>query len=395
VKRRFAHWTAKALDAFAPSATPEDLRRIFLVWILTTGALWVLAYGAASVFLENRVTTWHYTHLRALDVWARWDSALYTDIARWGYQRREGRADNTPWFPLYPYLIRYLMPHPRYHYPMGQAISLVCFLLLLCVLFDVVAKAHGTPVAHRAVLYMSIFPSALFFRAVYSESLFTLLVLLTYRAFIRERYLPCGIYGALAAMTRLPGVMLLPAFGATVLWEAAMKKRPFRPAMFWLGLIPIGLLAVMAIQWREVGDPLAFLHSASRPDLNRSLSLPGASVVGDLQRMAAGWNFPLGNIEFNLILDDVVAVAAMVGAVYFFRRYGFLPGCLSLCLLLPAVMSGRTIGMIRYVLPIFFYVVFLAEIGDRRPGFHNAWLIVSSLLLAFYTICFACWYWTA
>jgi len=58
-------------------------------------------------------------------------------------------------------------------------------------------------------------------------------------------------------------------------------------------------------------------------------------------------------------------------------------------------MSGRTIGMIRYVLPIFFYVVLLAETASRRPWFHSLWVYVSGLLLAFYAIAYACWYWAA
>jgi hypothetical protein len=379
----------------APSASWSDVRLILLIFVATTALLWIVAYGASTVFPENDVETWHYTPFRPLDVWARWDSALYVDIARWGYERAEDRPDYTPWFPLYAYLIRYLSPRPRYDYPVGHIISLISFLLLLFVLFDVVAEKLGKDVARLSVLYLSIFPSALFFRAVYAESLFTLLVLLSYRAFLSERYLRCGIYGGLAAMTRVPGIMLLPAFGATLVWETVRGQKRLRPSMLFVGVIASGLAAVMIIQWRAVGDPLAFLHAAALPDLERTIMPPGQSLVEDLKRMMTEWNFAKGYIEFNLVLDNVAAVLAVVGAFYFFRRYGFLAGALALCLLLPPLMSGRTIGMIRYILPIFFYPVLLAEIGSSRPWFHTFWVFASTLFLAFYTICFACWYWTA
>lgn len=394
MSQRFLAWLREGLRGLAPSARAEDFRRIALVYFFTTMAIWFLAYGASTVFIENKVATWHHTRTRPFDVWARWDSGPYVDLARWGYKRREGYSDFVAWFPLYSYLIRILSPSPRYHYPMGEMISLVSFLLLLCIVFDLVAQEKGKDVAHLTVLYLSIFPSALYFRVVYAEALFTLLILLSYRGYLRENYLRCGIYGALAATTRWPGIALLPAFGATAIWEVLRGRKKFRPAMLFIGLVAVGPAVVMGIQWREVGDPLAFLHAVSRPDFQRAVSFPGASVVADVKRMLAEWSFRHGAIEFNLILDDLVAVLAVAGAIYFFRRYGFLQGIFALGLLLPPLMSGRTIGMMRYVLPIFLYVVFLAEIGQRRPWFHNLWIFCSSLFLAYYTICFACWYWT-
>jgi len=389
-------WMRRALASPAPSATRQDVRTIILIYLVTTASLWVLAYGVTAVFPENQTPRWHSTKVKALDVWARWDSARYLDIARMGYQQSaDGSNDNTRWFPLYPYLIASLMPAYRYQYPAAQLIALVAYLMLLFVLFDVVAQWHGKSVAHLAVLYLSIFPSALFFRAVYAESLFALLILLSYRAYSRGSYFRCGLYGALAAMTRPPGIMLLPAFAAALTWEIAQKKKTFRPAMLWIGTIAAGLAAVMLIQWRAVGDPLAFLHAAARSPAPRSLSFPGTSLVTDLKWMFTGWDLLTGKIVFHLLVDDIVAVLALVGAIYFFRRYGCLAGCLSLFLMLPPLMSGQTIGMIRYVLPIFFFPIFLAEIGDRRPWFHSFWLYASCLFLAFYTICFACWFWTA
>jgi hypothetical protein len=123
------------------------------------------------------------------------------------------------------------------------------------------------------------------------------------------------------------------------------------------------------------------------------ITFPGASLIEDLKGIVATWDFKTGRIGVHLLIDGIVAILAIVGSLYFFRRYGFLTGALSLALLLPPLMSNLTIGMIRYILPVFFFPVFLAEIGRKRPWFHSFWVFASSLLLAFYTICFACWYW--
>ena len=388
-------WFGRAFVALAPSATRADIGRIAAIWLATTAVLACFAYGATAVFPESDAQMWHVTKRKLLDVWVRWDSARYLDIARRGYCVYEDGTDNTRGFPLYPYLIAALMPFHRYQHAMAQGISLAAFFLLLCVLFDVAAKRHGKAVAHRAVFYMCIFPSALFFRALYAESLFTLLVLLSYRAFVNDRYARCAVYGGLAAMTRFPGIMLLPAFGVTLLWEIGRGQKRFSPAMCWIAAIAVGLAAVMLLQWQATGDALAFVHSPAHAEFSRSLSWPGASIVADTKQMATTWDFGTGRIALNLLFDDIAAVLAIALAIPLFRRYGFLAGCLSVSLILPPLMSGQTVGMIRYILPAFYYVIFLAEVGERRFWFHTLWVYASSLLLAFYTICFACWYWTA
>lgn len=387
-------WLRHPVQALAPSVNQGALGTILLVYFGTTAALWLLAYGASTVIRENsKVAKWHYTHVRALDVWSRWDADMYVGIVRKGYAPETGGSYYKPWFPLYPYLIKALAPSPAYHHPIGQAISLVCFFLLILVFYDIVATRLGPTVAGLAVLYISIFPSALYFRAVYAESLFILTLMLSYRAFIQERYLACGVFGSLAAMTRVPGIMLLPAFGASLVWDMIKGRKRFQPSMLLVGLIACGTGVVMWIQWQALDDPLGFLHAQN--ETYRRLLLPGWAVLRDFKHILTGWDFAAGKIEFNPMLDCFTAVLVGLASLYFFRRYGSLEGTLSLALLFPASLMGYSNGMIRYVLPVFFVPVFLAEIGARRPWFHALWVFFSSTLLAYYMVCYACWYWTA
>ncbi len=61
----------------------------------------------------------------------------------------------------------------------GIVISLACYAGVVVVLFRLVALDFGERTAFRAVLYVSIFPTAFFFQAVYGESLFLLTALLS------------------------------------------------------------------------------------------------------------------------------------------------------------------------------------------------------------------------
>ena len=395
---RLASWVRRGFSLFAPAVSSDDFRLIMLVFVVTTTVLWLIAYGAASVIRTENAPWPDYTDAKFRAVWVRWDSYYHIEIARFGYRERDDRPVTTPWFPLYGFMIRYLTHRWRQHYSMGQCIALASFFLMLCVLFDVVAQRWGKDVARLAVFYGSIFPGSVYLRAVYPDSLFVLLVLLSYRAFTGERYGRCGLYGALAAATRLPGIMLVPAFGSALIWEIVHKRKSFQPAMLWVGLIAAGLGAVMAVQWRGVGDPLAFLHAA-RYGVPRSFACPGVGQFTDLWHMVASWDFRTGeNVDPRLLLNDLAAIAAMAGAVYSFRRYGFGAGCFVLCLLLPSLMAAGTSavagtnGLIRDATAVFVYLVLLAEIGHKRPWFHTLWIYVSGLLLTFYTACFVCWH---
>ena len=95
------------------------------------------------------------------------------------------------------------------------------------------------------------------------ESLFLLLILLSLYFFEKERFALAGLFGALATMTKTPGILLLGAY-CLVFIEKLLLKHPKRVEKFkWLGvaIIPLGLLVVFLIYGRQYGDFLAYFHS--------------------------------------------------------------------------------------------------------------------------------------
>ena len=78
------------------------------------------------------------------------------------------------------------------------------------VMYALTRNEFSEEIARRAVLYAAVFPTAFFFLAPYSESLFLLLVLLSFWSARRGRWAMAGATGALAALTRNLGVLVVP-----------------------------------------------------------------------------------------------------------------------------------------------------------------------------------------
>ena len=130
-----------------------------------------------------------------------------------------------------------------------------------------VRRARG---ALWSVVFISLFPTALFFQAVYSESLFLLLTLLAFWWARRGAGLSPALAGMLAVLTSSSGLVLLVPL-ALLWWEqrrgargaparragsavssAPVTRRPAGWSWAWLLLVPAGLGAYMTfLGWRS------------------------------------------------------------------------------------------------------------------------------------------------
>ncbi|NJL92475.1 MAG: hypothetical protein HC915_01515, partial [Anaerolineae bacterium] len=110
-----------------------------------------------------------------LDMWARWDSGWYIGIVEGGYFFQPGLQSSVAFFPLYPLLTSLLEPIAGSPLAAGVLLSNLCLLgalIFLYLLTDLEFKDSAT--ATRTVFYIAAFPTAFFFSAVYTESVFLL-----------------------------------------------------------------------------------------------------------------------------------------------------------------------------------------------------------------------------
>jgi hypothetical protein len=137
-------------------------------------------------------------------------------------------------------------------------VSLAAGALAFVLFYRLAELKLGHSDALRATFFLAIFPTTLFFGAVYSESLFLLLSVAAFLLAERGQFRQASLAAGLAALTRPVGLALLPAL-AILAWRSPTRRRSLTgvaiaPAIF--SLYPLTL-------WIWLGHPLAFLTAQS------------------------------------------------------------------------------------------------------------------------------------
>lgn len=177
----------------------------------------VLIFGALAFQVGNGERVRTLTQL--LSIWNRWDGPQYLLIAQHGYAASGNQRLALAFFPLYPWLIRLVAIVVRDAVLSAFLVATAASVAAGVTLARLFAIDYSRHLARRAVWFLFIFPTSYFLHIDYSESLFLALLATSFLAARRERWCRAGIIGALAALTRPNGILLLPALGADALWE--------------------------------------------------------------------------------------------------------------------------------------------------------------------------------
>lgn len=384
-------------------------RQALDIYLWSRAAIWVAAIFAFFFFEPNRhpnADRWDTARLHDLgyftDIWARWDSDFFLRIAQNGYDDA-----SAAFHPLYPALIAALGRVFFGHYVLaGLVISLLCCLGSFVLLHRLAEEHLGSAGAGRSVLYLAVFPMALFLQAVYSESLFLLLVLGAFALAERNRFAGAGLVAGLAILTRGAGVALLPAL-AVLAWRYRDRLR----ALAGIALaVPVAAVYPLVL-WQQVGDPWAFANAQDR--WHRHLSRAGP-LGGIWDGLVAGWRgleqFVVGHGTDVPAANPMHAAAENVQALAFlalfltltvvaWRRFGTPYGLFAaLSLAIPlSYPSSRwpLLSLPRFGLVIFPLFLALAAITATRPRLHTAVVAGSALFLGIAVVQWALWQWVA
>jgi Mannosyltransferase (PIG-V) len=335
-----------------------------------------------------------------LTTWNRWDAVHYTDIALYGYRN----YFDTAFFPLFPLLIAavaFLLGHHGFIVIdiLGMLMSNAALLGALLVLYQLAADALGDHVARRTLLYLCIFPTALFFFAAYNESLFLFLTAGAFLAMRRQRWWLAGLLGFFAALTRSAGILLVIPY-LYELWlsrESILVEGKLHRLLNLLVralpvvLIPLGTLLYCLYCWQTFGDPLAFANV--QVHWARHLSWPWLGLWSAFYELF--WALPFGSFyEAHTILDLSATLGFIVLAVLGWRRlrtsYTLWLGLLLLYMLLsPATTQHDALqSNQRFVLEMFPAFITLAALGIKHPRLHQVLLLVFPVLLATLSLLF-------
>lgn len=361
VYRCLAAWGLRAPGSLARHAVEEGppaaqgLQPGWKIFLLGAGSRvgLLLAGMAAAMLLSDGGLTWE----GAFQQLQRWDAAHYIRLIEEGYQ---GYTEN------------------------GQHLFLVFF-------------PGYVWAARDALLYMSLFPFSFFSGLVMTEGLFLLATTGACWYAWRGKWLAFGLFGALAALTRMTGLLVI-AVGVIRLLEAYRPLEPpvgkslgrcWKPLLLGLPLTLLpaaGTLLYLLLNLWVDGDPFAF---ASHQEHWHQGYLWISQVVeyigrylGDNLGSSYGWA-----VWAPALALFVVGLALLYWAAL---RKGHPAGLLAygFCFFVATYSLSWLLSAGRYLSTCFVLFLFLAKLTQRRPALRAALLGGEGVLLGVYLCAF-------
>ena len=403
VYRCLAAWGLRAPGSLARHAVEEGppaaqgLQPGWKIFLLGAGSRvgLLLAGMAAAMLLSDGGLTWE----GAFQQLQRWDAAHYIHLIEEGYQgyTENGQHLFLVFFPGYVWaarLLRLVIPSTALA---GTALSCLCYGGACCYLYRLAGEAYNGRVARDTLLYMSLFPFSFFSGLVMTEGLFLLATTGACWYAWRGKWLAFGLFGALAALTRMTGLLVI-AVGVIRLLEAYRPLEPpvgkslgrcWKPLLLRLPLtlLPaVGTLLYLLLNLWVDGDPFAF---ASHQEHWHQGYLWISQVVeyigrylGDNLGSSFGWA-----VWAPALALFVVGLALLYWAAL---RKGHPAGLLAygFCFFVATYSLSWLLSAGRYLSTCFVLFLFLAKLTQRRPALRAALLGGEGVLLGVYLCAF-------
>lgn len=369
-----------------PAASTAAWRAILAPYAASRLAI-LLVGVLALTFGDLRQRPWQVSSSPWLDLWARWDSGYYLDIASNGYSYIPGEASNVAFFPLYPLLLRLFTLNGESWLALtiaGALLSHTFTFLAFLFLYRLVCLDEKQVVARRTVWLVAFFPASLFYSAVYSEALFAALTIAAFYWARRKRWLAAAVAGSFSGLARSIGFLLL--LPLLIQW---LQQRPRRWRQVWLlALVPAGLLLFIIFLQIEFGNPLLFVEA--HRDWGRDVAASGLRErLQYLIFQADLWQRLADN------LADILFAATGLGLLFIsLRRLRPSYVVYTAYVLGIPLATLQVYSTPRFLLVAFPLFILAARYLENRRLF-LAILTLSALLLAYFVVRWSLWLWVA
>ena len=366
--------------------------RIFLVAILFRLASALIAFLASIVFpdaTDQGFGVFRQQDHLFWDAFARYDAGWYHGIASEGYHYKGEGRNNLAFFPAYPLLMRagglVLGGRQQDFYFAGIVISWLSFAGAMTLLYRLALLDLPKPAALRAVMYCAVFPGALFFGMVYSESLYLLAVVSTAYLLRTRQFAGAALAGAVLTATRVTAVMALPGL-AWLAFSAAAGPRRVIIAGVTMAATLTGIAGFCFFNWWISGDPFTWYASITFWGYHPGSSFPFATLASLLQSLVTR-PYHFLTTERMAPYDTLNAAAALLALVFvpvIWRRFNAGYALIVLAAMLLPLSSGQFEGLARYTSVQFPVALALASFGGELR--HLGLLAISAAL---YGVCLA------
>ncbi len=245
-------------------------------------------------------------------------------------------------------------------------------------LYRLAEEDYGAGAGRRALLYLTIFPTAVFLIAPYSESLFLAGAIAAFYFARRHRWHLVALPAAIAMGARAAGLFLLFGLALEFLRQREFGFERVANAAFALTVGVLPLLAFGAFLARAMGNPFMFLVH-QREGWGRTFVGPQASFLNtwntwDIASYPTNWL-----LAWRLeIVAALVGVAVTVWALWK-REWGYAGFMGSMLAVL--LTSTWYYSVPRMLLTMFPIVLFLSEASGKRRQLHD-WLVIGLTPLA-------------
>ncbi len=322
-----------------------------------------------------------------LSPWANFDGLHYITIASSGY------TNNYGFFPLFPSLInlvsKFLGGSETFDYAYffsGFLISNLAFLLSLLVFYKLLSLDYSDKQVKTSILALLLFPASFFFGSIYSESLFLLLLLVSFYFARKKQWLLASFFGSLLTLTRFVGICIFPILIYEFYKSKDWSIKNFIKSGIWA--TPAGLVLYSIYNQLEEGNFLYFIKVQGNFLNNRSVDsfiFFGQTIYRYIKIIITTssshfeWWIALLEIVSFIFIALVIIYALKKRVRFSYILFSFL------AVLIPA-SSGTFSALPRYILVAFItYIV----IGVTNKKIKILYFSISAVLLFILTFFFS------
>ena len=261
------------------------LLNLFLIFLIYEFVIYLL------VFLTNyhnlRAPLGNFSLLSLIAPLVRWDAGHYLTIAIDGYV-----YPNMAFFPLYPLLVKSLNFFIGNIILSGLIVSWVSLYLAIFFLFKlIVIKLKDKNIAYLSIIFLLIFPFAIFYSTIYTEALFLFFTVAAFYFSEKKNWLLVGLLACFASATRIFGILLFGVFLLVYLSDRKFNLKKIDKNLLFIFLAPLGLIFYMIFLQIKFGDPLIFLKAQKEWATYGVFSMPWHTLFRQFRRV----------FDFNLL----------------------------------------------------------------------------------------------
>lgn len=308
------------------------------------------------------------------DIWVHWDARHFLEVAAFGYTDPATDPNAPAFFPLYPLTVGALDGLGLPPVPAAMIVSTAATWVACIFLYLLAEEDEGEGAGRAAVLYMLVFPTAVFLVAPYSEALFLAGAVPAFYFARRGEWSRAVLPTAVATATRAAGIFLIVGLAFELVRRRTKDARSLARAGLALAAGCLPMIAYFAYLARVEGTPLAYF-TAQRIGWHREFVGPAASLMKtwELATRSEGPTNWLVAWRFEL-LAAAVGIGFTVWALLR-REWGYAAFMGSTMAAL--VTSTWYFSVPRMLLTLFPIFVLVASVTRLRPALHEAILVVS------------------